>query len=1145
MRPVRMDTDSGLYPVRRYPRAQSRPVTDLGALAIACGEPRIEELLALLDNAVVPGRRIDILQEIARVYRDDLDDNEAAIVALRAALHEDFRHEGVATALHDLVEGTGGWMDLMSELIRDAETLAQDNERMAADLWVRMARWYLEPLGYRGYATEALRHALELAPDNVDALSMLATIWREDGFFLELSDVLKRLAAATTDPAARVEVLLTLADVADTHLDDHATAIAACDRALDLDPTCMAVYDALRAMLRRTECVAELADTLARHATMVDDADDAVELAVDIARLYEERLGDQARADETWQRLDADAAIACLEQLLDADPSVRELAALHHRIGQYRRASDEGRAEWHLCEALAHVPGHVPSACALADMYTARGDFRKACMMYERAIDNTEDSELRVELVTNRARILADELDDLDAAATACREALATDRRSVGLALVLARVCARLGQWEDMRAMLSGLESDIVAAGDQADIQTLYRLIAQASEELGDHDNALAYFNEAHAMSPGDTDTHSSLADQFYAREQWNEAAREYRLLLEEAGGNAGLNYRLGVSLRNSGHMTGALDAFTTVTNIEPDHIPALRAGAELLSTLGRWPAAADALESLLERTGEEDHASLRLQLGDIYRDHLDQPRRALAEYTAAAAATPDDHAALQRKLDTATELGDWSVAVDTIEHFASTEADDNRRGTYLHAAAVVYRDELRALDTAAETFEAALDAFFAECPVGADLTRSLRTFAELDTLHTQRRAWEDQADAYQRMIARLPAGHPVLVELWHALGEVYRSRLDDLNMAATAFEAARALEPDHVERRAILAELYQIARDEDAAAHEHHAMLVREPGRADSYRALEQLYRAAGNMDQAWCAARALVFLDRAEPADEDLFERYHAHAFADMKGCTLTPEMHEQLVPHNTGGTISLAMALVRPVAANLRPNIWRVRTEQRIDVELDRTPRVRMIAHVAAALGVDLPDLYDQAKKAGTLAFGLHRTRDETRTVIALRGDHMRASEVSAAFHAGRALCLLDPTRVLTTAFEAAELDAVLNWIVGRPDDSKLTSELTRSAQKVLRPDQHEQLLRIQRRLEGTEPERALNRWRRISAIAADRVGFVVCGDLKAAATAIAELDDDVPGLTAHARILELLRFSVTPEHAAIRRHLCGRI
>ena len=73
---MRAHTESGAHarPQRGQPRATSRPITNLGE--IARGEPRVEELIAILDLADEPQRRIYILQEISRVYQDDLEDDD-------------------------------------------------------------------------------------------------------------------------------------------------------------------------------------------------------------------------------------------------------------------------------------------------------------------------------------------------------------------------------------------------------------------------------------------------------------------------------------------------------------------------------------------------------------------------------------------------------------------------------------------------------------------------------------------------------------------------------------------------------------------------------------------------------------------------------------------------------------------------------------------------------------------------------------------------------------------------------------------------------------------------------------------------------------------------------------------------------------
>jgi tetratricopeptide (TPR) repeat protein len=420
-----------------------------------------------------------------------------------------------------------------------------------------------------------------------------------------------------------------------------------------------------------------------------------------------------------------------------------------------------------------------------------------------------------------------------------------------------------------------------------------------------------------------------------------------------------------------------------------------------------------------------------------------------------------------------------------------------------------------------------------------------MRAFAALDEMHTRRRAWREQARAYRRMIKRLPADHPLLPDLWHALGEVYRSRLRQYQEAAAAFEVARSLSPDNLDRRAILAELYQLTSDSPTtAAEEHHAVLARDPGRVDSYRALKDIYARAGRMDQAWCACRALVFLERATPAEIELYRRYRSRSIAEFKA-PITPEMRSRLVHPDESGLIALALGVVRAEAAIARPSELRIRVRQRIEPRRHRLPRFRMLAHIAAALDRPLPEVYEQTGRIGTLAFGLCLIQDALWPVLAPRAEFLKLGDKGAAYAAGRALFLLDPDRVLVALFNEEELRSIVRWILGQPDSGAMRALLDRSVASRLRPDQREQILQARKSLAEGDWQSEFERWLRAVVITSDRAGFLVSGGLKATARRIAALRGSPAGLTPAARILEILRYSVTDEHAAIRRHLCGRI
>ena len=93
--------------------------------------------------------------------------------------------------------------------------------------------------------------------------------------------------------------------------------------------------------------------------------------------------------------------------------------------------------------------------------------------------------------------------------------------------------------------------------------------------------------------------------------------------------------------------------------------------------------------------------------------------------------------------------------------------------------------------------------------------------------------------------------------------------------------------------------------------------------------------------------------------------------------------------------------------------------------------------------------------------------------------------------------------------------------------------------------MRPDQREQLAHARKALRAVDWERELERWLRAVAITSDRTGFVVSGGLEASTHVVAGLRGGPPGITPAARVLELVRYSVSDEHADLRRHLCGRV
>src|SRR5439155_23247387 len=92
----------------------------------------------------------------------------------------------------------------------------------------------------------------------------------------------------------------------------------------------------------------------------------------------------------------------------------------------------------------------------------------------------------------------------------------------------------------------------------------------------------------------------------------------------------------------------------------------------------------------------------------------------------------------------------------------------------------------------------------------------NLKIFERIDKIMTAKKDWKNQERAYRRMIKRMgtdvpPEKRQTQVALWHALGEIYRSRQKDFRAATEAFEVCVKFEPDALRRHQMLAEFYQM----------------------------------------------------------------------------------------------------------------------------------------------------------------------------------------------------------------------------------------------------------------------------------------------------------------------------------------------
>ena len=125
----------------------------------------VELLLARVEYTGETEEKIKLFCEIARIYEEHIGDRDSAFVMLQAAFREDYSSNTVARELERLANVTNKWPDLLSEYTQAAQGM--EDAKQAADLWVKIARWYDSALHHTDYAITSAKEAQSRQPNHV------------------------------------------------------------------------------------------------------------------------------------------------------------------------------------------------------------------------------------------------------------------------------------------------------------------------------------------------------------------------------------------------------------------------------------------------------------------------------------------------------------------------------------------------------------------------------------------------------------------------------------------------------------------------------------------------------------------------------------------------------------------------------------------------------------------------------------------------------------------------------------------------------------------------------------------------------------------------------------------------------------------
>jgi golgin subfamily B member 1 len=1025
---------------------------------------KVDELLHEAEAAAAGAERTAILCRISEIYERRLADPNAALVTLQTALSDDPTSGRVIQEMERIARGHGIWGELAAVTAEVASAL--EDRKQASDLWVQIAFWNETGRAQLDEAAKAAETALTLEPGHGGALALLESLYRRQRNWDRYVEVLgRRQDRPGADPGK--------------------------------------LGDSYREVLRYEP----------RHTGALDG----------LAHLHED--------GGEW-----DAAAEALRRLCAALPEGATRIEAQYRLAKLltERLRDPRGAEEQLALVLALPEGaaHVPSQLLLAAIYRERKDWLKARQLLGRAAAAVTDVGDKTRLLGEAAEICATALDDEAQAADLYGEILALDDTRTDLVEKLAEIKLRRGDFSGLLPLAELLASSADSQPAPERARRLHRL-GRAREATGDESGALEAFraaSEAEAASTTPSEAtflaRRDLADLAFRREAWSEAAAAYASVLADPAAlprDAQLvaYERLGIARLRAGTPAEALEPLEKALALDPRRSRALEMLVEAARASGNDDAVVRHTQALLAITDDpKTKLALLEHVATIHHERRHDPQRAIAAYLEALQIWPDERSIMHRLLELYTETKQWKQSVQLLARLAELTQGPTR-GPYFVAAGNILAEELSARAEAVEAFEQALDAD----------PYDLKSFERIDQLVTEAHDWKTQERIYRRQIKRLggeppPEKRPALVMLWHGLGEIYRTRLKDGPAAIAAFEVAASLDPDSLERRRVLAELYRLAGPATypKAVAEHRALVAQAKTLAEMVphlKTLVRLFIELGSLDEAHGAAAALVVIGPADADERALYAQYRptgvvrAHA-------RLTEEVWQKQLYHpEEDRALSQILATLAPAVAMARARPFKdsgLKKKQRRDLLTDQALPCKVLAYGAAVLGVTAPEVYLASDAPGEVdVVNVRGTVVGVAGLPALvlgKGIADMRSDIELAFVAGRTLAAMRPDHLLrwpSFVPTLAELEIVVHAAIRLvnpksdvpAEQAAAVAQYVTLLERTLPPQLVEQLTVLVRRFQAAGNGPDLGRWSRAACLSTIRAGFLLAGDLEVAA------------------------------------------
>lgn len=813
----------------------------------------------LLEQSTDTAERRGLMLRLAELNEKSLRNPTEAFEWVRKVVAENPADSDARAELSRLGEATHQWPlvrdDLVEALGRVTMVEDVDVDQAQLDILLSLGRILDTQMGDSAEALQRYHDALNIDPDNREALDAVETLYERGAQWPELLETLDRKLGLADEVDAKKALLRKQGAIYETQLDDLYSAIGKHQAIVEEDASDLEALGALHRLYEAGEQYDDLHGVLTRELELaqdgVDGAGNAIDLKTRIAQIELTALGQIPEAvDHFKQILDEQPehaqARTALEGLL-TDPEFRGQAAgilepiyqeageweplvaaleiqleesdddekrveLLERIGTLHtnRTADVERAFDAFARMFRQTPDNRIAIARLTELADAGSAWERLAQLIEEVAPDISDDDQAKALLSRLAGIYETELDDVDRAIDAHRRVIDLDDANAESIEALDRLYTRSEQWPELLAIYRRkLE---LGGEDQAEAQR-FKIANLLEEMLNDAPEAIVVYNAILEEAPSNPRALEALDRLYQQEEQWTELAGVVHTqldLADDAETQRALRVRLAqLNEQELGDLEQAVGIYRDVLEADPDNEPARVSLERLIDEPEYRGAVANVLEPIYERRDdwnaligiyeiqreESEEAPRQVQLlhkiAQLHQDRGGDAAQAFQSYARAFDVDPSDATTLAQ-LDRIAEALNMHVDLVQVYENRVHDIDDEAVATDVHTrAAKIMLDELGDVEGARGHYEAAYEA--------AD--DDLAVIDALDNIYQQTGQWHELVGVLNRRAeltaVDTPEGLEARKALLYRVCDIHENMQQDPQQAVEVYRQILELDAD------------------------------------------------------------------------------------------------------------------------------------------------------------------------------------------------------------------------------------------------------------------------------------------------------------------------------------------------------------